>query len=90
MYSGREKKATGFVYIRGSPYRDAKVSSQLRECLHAAIINAAPIIGNIIDKSELYRQCPPIRVKDTNMTELEFFDFVSSAMTVATILNIDR
>ena len=53
-YSGRKWKATGYVLITGSPYRDAKGSPHHRSCLHDAIINAAPRIGEIIDKSELY------------------------------------
>ena len=64
-YSGRKIKATGYVYITGSPYRDTEGSSQLISCLNDAIINAAPIIGGGVDKSELYRQCVPRRVKDT-------------------------
>ena len=39
---------------------------------------------------ELYRQCPPRRVKDTNMKKLENFDCLSSVMTIAQILHIDR
>ena len=50
-YSGRKQKATGYVLITGSPYRDAEGSSQLRSCLHDAIINAAPRIVWGIDKS---------------------------------------
>ena len=44
-YSGRKRKATGYVLITGSPYRDAEVSPHQRSCLHDAIINAAPRIG---------------------------------------------
>ena len=45
VYSGRKQKATGFVYLQGSPYRDSEGSSQLISCLNYAIINVAPIIG---------------------------------------------
>ena len=44
-YSGRKKHATGFLYLKGSLYRDAEVSSHLRYCLHDEAINAAPRIG---------------------------------------------
>ena len=44
-HSGRKRKATGYVLLTGSPYRDALGYSQLRSCLHDAIINAAPRIG---------------------------------------------
>ena len=54
-YSGRKRKATGYVLITGSPYRDAEGSPHHISCLHDAIINAAPIFGKKIDKSELYR-----------------------------------
>ena len=58
-YSGRKQRATGYVYLNGSPYCDAEVSSQIISCLHDAIINAAPRIGkklknwNIIDSFHL-------------------------------------
>ena len=70
VYSGRKQTAMGFVYLQGSPYPDAEGSSHIRSCLHDAVINASPRIGQSIDKLELYRWCPHIRVKDTNMTEL--------------------
>ena len=44
-FSGRKRKATGYVLITGSPYRDAEGSPHHRSCLHDAIINAAPRIG---------------------------------------------
>ena len=44
-YSGRKRKATGYVLITDSPYSDAEGSPQLRSCLHDAIANAAPKIG---------------------------------------------
>ena len=44
-YSGRKRKATGYVLITGSPYCYAEGLSQIRSCLHDAIINAAPRIG---------------------------------------------
>ena len=45
IYSGRKRKATGNVLITGSPYRDAEGSPHHISCLHDAIINAAPRIG---------------------------------------------
>ena len=45
VHLGRKQKATGFVYIKGSPYCDTEVSSQIRSCLHGATINADPKIG---------------------------------------------
>ena len=58
-YSGRKRRATGYLYLKYSPYRDAEGFSQLRSCIHDAIINAAPIIGekwtnlNIIDSAHI-------------------------------------
>ena len=89
-YSGRKRKATGYVLITGSPYRDAEGSPQLISCFHYAIVNAAPIIGGKIDQSELYRQCSPRRVMDTEIEELEKCECVSSVMTIASVLHIER
>ena len=44
-YSGKKRKASGYVLITGSSYRDAEGSPHHRSCLHDAIINAAPISG---------------------------------------------
>ena len=49
-YSGRKRKATGYVLLTGSPYRDAEGSSQPRSFVHDAIINAAQRIGEKIDQ----------------------------------------
>ena len=49
-YSGRKRKATGYVLITVSPYRDAEGSPHHRSCLHDAIINAAPGIGKTFDQ----------------------------------------
>ena len=78
-YSGRKWKATGYVLITGSQYRDAEWSPHHRSCRHDAIINAAPRIGEI-DKSELYRQCSPRRMMDTAIYELEKCECVSSVI----------
>ena len=39
-YSGRKWNPTGFVYLKGSPYRDAEGSLNLRSCFHDAIFNS--------------------------------------------------
>ena len=44
-YSGIKREAKGYVLITGSPYRDAEGSPNHRSCIHDAIINAAPRIG---------------------------------------------
>ena len=51
-HSGRKRKATGYVLLSGSPYRDAEGSPHLRSCLHDDIVNASPIIGEpLINKN---------------------------------------
>ena len=59
------------MYLKGSPYRYAEGSQHLRSCLHDAINNAAPIIGEFFDKSELYGQFSPRRVMDTTIDEFD-------------------
>ena len=51
-HSGRKLKATGYVLITVSPYRDAEGSPHHRSCLYDAIIKSAPRIGKKIDHSE--------------------------------------
>ena len=84
-YSERKWKATGYVLITGSPYRDSEGSPQHRMCLRDAIINAAPRIGVKIDQSELYRQCSPRRVMDTTIEELEKYECISSVMNIKSV-----
>ena len=50
VYSGRKWKAAGFLYIQGSPYRDAEGPSKIRSCIYDAMINAATKIGQRIYK----------------------------------------
>ena len=73
-----------------SSYCDAEGSPHHRSCLHDAIINAAPRIGEQIDKSELYRQCSPRRVMDTEIYELEKCECVSSVIKIEAVLHIER
>ena len=86
----RKRKATGYDLITGSPYRDAEGSPHHRSCLHDAIINAVPRIGEKIDKSELYGQCSPRRVMDTTIDELDKCECVSSVIKIEPVLDIDR
>ena len=52
--------------------------------------NAAPRIGGKINKFELYRQCLPRNVKDTEIKDLKKCECVSYVMTIVPVLNIDR
>ena len=67
---GRKIKATGCIYLPGSYFREAEGHLSMRSCLQDAVINSAPRIGKYIDQQELYRQCPPIKVKDSNIYEI--------------------
>ena len=42
------------------------------------------------DKFELYRQCLPKRVKDTEIKELGKFECLSFVTTIAPVLKIDQ
>ena len=89
-HSGRKPNATGYVLITGSPYSYAEGYPHHRSCLHDAIINAAPRIGEKNDRSELYRQCSPRRVMDTTIKELDKRECVSSIIKIASLLGIER
>ena len=67
---GRKRKSTEFIYLPGSKFREAEGYLKMRSRLQDAVINYAPSIGKLINKMELYRQCPPRRVKDTKMTDI--------------------
>ena len=68
---GRKIKSTGCIYIPGSRFREAEGHLTMRSCLQDAAINSDPRIEKCINKQELYRQCPPRRVKDSNIYEIE-------------------
>ena len=60
------KKSTGYILLSGPQLREAEGHMNLSSCLHVTIIHPAPIIVKYINKNELYKQCAPRRVKDTN------------------------
>ena len=67
----RKIKSTGYIYLPGYQYREAGFHLKLRSCLHDAVINYSPSIGNYINKHTFYIQYPPRRVKDKNMNDIE-------------------
>ena len=87
---GRKIKATGCIYIPGSDFHEAEGHLSMRSCLQDSVINSAPRIGKYIDKNELYRQCPPRRVKDSNISERENTSCVRNFMEVTTVSGIER
>ena len=86
----RKRKATGCIYLPGSDFCEAEGHFSMRSCLQDAVINSAPRIGKFIDKKELYRQCPPRRVKDSNISEIENTSCVRNVMEVTTVSGIER
>ena len=47
---GREINSTGYIYLHVSQYHEAEGHLKIRSCLHDAVINSAPRIGNYINK----------------------------------------
>ena len=87
---GRNIKSTGCIYLPGSDFREAEGHLLMRSCLQDAVINSAPRIGKFIDKHELYRQCPPRRVKDSNISEIENTSCVRNVMKATVVFGIER
>ena len=86
---GRKRKSTGFIYLPGSKFREAEDHLTMRSCLQDAVINSAPGIRKYTNKLELYRQRPPRRVKDTNISEIENTSCVRSVMKVTPVSGIE-
>ena len=86
---GNKIKSTGFIYVPGSKFREAEGHLSMRSSLQDAIINSAPRIVRYIDKHELYRQCPPRKVKDTNISEIENTSCVRNVMKVNPVFGIE-
>ena len=82
---GKKIKSTGFMFFPGSYFREAEGRLSIRSCLQDAVINSAPSIGKYIDKNELYRQCPPRKVKYSNISEIENTSCVRNVMKVTQV-----
>ena len=61
----------------------------MRSCLRYDVINYVPGIGKYINKLYLYRQCPPRRVKDTNISEIENTSCVTNFMRMTPVSRIE-
>ena len=86
----KNRKSTGFVYLPGSEFHEAEGHLSMRSCLKYAVINSVPRIGKYIDKQELYRQCIPRKVKDTNISEIENSSCVKFFMKVTPVSGKER
>ena len=85
----RIKKSTGFIYFYGSGFHEAEGNLKMKSCLQYAVINSAPRIGKYINKLEFYIHCPPRRVKDTKMSEIENTSCVRNVMRVTSVPGIE-
>ena len=86
---GKKRKATGCIYLPVSGFHEAEGNLSMRSCLQDAVINSDPRIGKFINKQELYRQCPPRRVKDSHISEIENSSCVRNIMNVTPVSGID-
>ena len=87
---GRKRKATGCIYLPESEFREAEGNLSMRSCLQDAIISCAPRIVKFINKQEIYRQCPPRRLKDSHISEIENTSCVRNVMDVTVVSGIER
>ena len=86
---GNKIKSTVFIYFPGSEFRKAEGRLSMKSCLQYSVIDYAPRIGKYIDKQELYRQCPPIKLKDTNISQIENTSCVINFMKVTPVSLIE-
>ena len=61
----------------------------MRSCLQDSVINSSTRIGKYIKKKELYRQCPPRKVKDSNISEIENTSCVRNVIKVTPVSGIE-
>ena len=87
---GRKRKPSGCIFLSGSGFGEAEGNLIMRSCLKDAVINYAPRIGKFINKQELYRQCPPRRVKNSHVSNIEDSSCVRNVMNVTPVLGINR
>ena len=87
---GIKRKSHRFIYFPGSKFRESEGYLKMISCLQDAVINSTPKIGKYINKLELYRQCPPRRVKDTKMSEIENISCVRNVIRVTPVSGIER
>ena len=62
----------------------------MRSFLQDAVINYVPIIGKFINKLELYRHCPPRRVNNSHISEIENSSCVRNVTNMTPVSEIDR
>ena len=87
---GRKRKPTGCIFLYGLGFCEAEGNLKMRSCLQDDVIGSAPRIGKVINKQELYRQCPPIRVKNSHISEIEAPACVINVMNITPVSGIDE
>ena len=87
---GKKRNAAGCINIPASGFRESEDHLTMRLCLQDAVINSAKRIGKFIDKQELYRTCPPRRVKDSNISKIENTLCVRNVLEVTVVYGIER
>ena len=87
---GKKRKSNGYIYLHGSKFCEARGHFAMRSCLQYDVNNSAPRILKYIYNLKFYIQCPPRRVKDTKMTEIENNSYVKSPMKVTPVARIKR
>ena len=87
---GKKRKPTGCIFLSGSGLRDTVGNLKLSSCLQDAVINSAPRIGKFINKEELCRQCPPRRVKNSHISEIEKCACVTNVMNITPMSGIEE
>ena len=83
---GKKGKATGYIFIPGTQFHEAEIHLKMRSYIHNDIINSAPSIGKYMNKHELYRKCPPRRVKYKITNEIKNETCVINFTTVTPVL----
>ena len=83
------EKSTGSIYLPGSKYCKDEGLLKLISCLQDAVVNSAPKIAKCINKPELYKQFPPRKVKDTNMSDMENTLFVIIIINVNPVFQVE-
>ena len=86
---GRKRKPTGCIFLSGSGFCEAEGNLKMRSCLQDAVIYSAPRIEKNINKQELYRQCPPRRVKNSHISEIEDSACVRNVMNTTPVSGIE-
>ena len=85
----KKENQLGAFFFLGQDSLKLKITLKMRSCLQDAVINYAPRTRKFINKLEIYRQCPPRRVKNSHIYEIENSSCVKFFMNVTPVSGID-